>query len=267
VDDTTDYQAIFNNIYDTLLRNGKEDLKQRLDEFKTVAAQIFTDADFFRELVHVAFYSGFKAETVTRKLPVIDGFLSDYKKVAAYGENNVQEIMANTGMIRHERKIRGCIDNAKAFRAIIEEHGSFQQYLDSYRPLASSDNLMKLRRDLEAHFAYLSKVTSLHFLMEIGMPVLKPDRVISRIFYRLGLIDNESESEDQLLKAIAVGRNFVQATGHPIRYIDIVFVAYGQVNSTGEGVQQGICLKDKPKCDICGVTKYCQYFRKQQGRF
>ena len=269
--DTPDYQAIFNKIESTLLRigsqaPGKEDLNQRLDKFKTVAEQTFTDEDYFRKLVHIIFYSGFKAETVTRKLPVIDGFLSDYRKVAGYGEENVREMMANSGMIRHERKIRGCIDNAKTFRDIIEKSGSFQQYLDSYDPLASCHNLKMLRKDLIGRFDYLSKVTSLHFLMEIGMPVLKPDRVISRIFYRLGLIDDETESEDQLVKANVVGHRFVEATGYPIRYIDIVFVAYGQVNSTGVGVQQGICLKDKPKCDICGVTEYCQYFKTQSNQ-
>src|SRR5947209_588372 len=31
-----------------------------------------------------------------------------------------------------------------------------------------------------------------HFLTDIDMPVLKPDRVISRIFSGLGLIDNEN---------------------------------------------------------------------------
>lgn len=53
---------------------------------------------------------------------------------------------------------------------------------------------------------------------------------------------------------------FVQATGHPIRYIDAVFAAYGQATSTGAGIQQGICVKNSPRCDICGVTRFCQYF-------
>lgn len=217
MNDGPDYQAIFNKIESTLLRigsqaPGKEDLKQRLDKFKTVEEQTFTDADYFRKLVHIIFYSGFRAEIVTSKLPVIDGFLSDYSKVAAYGEENVREMMANAGMIGNERKIRGCIDNAKTFQATIAEKGSFQKYVDSYQPLVSFDNLMELRRDLRRRFAYISKVTSLHFLMEIGMPVLKPDSVIRRIFCRLGLTDNEGESEDQLLKDVAVGRKFVLAT-------------------------------------------------------
>jgi DNA-3-methyladenine glycosylase I len=113
---------------------------------------------------------------------------------------------------------------------------------------------------MRRRFDYLSKITSYHFLTDIGMPVLKPDRVIRRIFYRLGLIEDESESEAQLLDSVYQGRKFVQATGYPIRYIDIVFVAYGQVYSTGTGIGQGICLKDHPRCEVCGVRDDCRYF-------
>ncbi|WP_094226858.1 hypothetical protein [Methanolobus psychrotolerans] len=65
-------------------------------------------------------------------------------------------------------------------------------------------------------------------MTEIGLPVLKPDRVITRIFKRIGLI----ESEDQLLKTVIHGRKFSQETGLPIRYIDIIFAIYGQMVSS-----------------------------------
>jgi hypothetical protein len=38
---------------------------------------------------------------------------------------------------------------------------------------------------------------------------------------------------------------FARATGHPIRYIDLVFVAYGQMKSE-TSLAQAICLEDKP---------------------
>jgi DNA-3-methyladenine glycosylase I len=89
-------------------------------------------------------------------------------------------------------------------------------------------------------FGYLSKVTSLHFLTDVGMPVLKPDRVIRRIFYRLGLLEDADDSERTLMKTVAEGNVFAQATGHPIRYIDLVFVAYGQMKSE-TSLAQAIC--------------------------
>lgn len=45
------------------------------------------------------------------------------------------------------------------------------------------------------------------------------------------------------------------------RYIDIVFVAYGQVSSPEFGIDKGICLKT-PRCRECGITEYCRYAEK-----
>lgn len=101
---------------------------------------------------------------------------------------------------------------------------------------------MRLRDELESIFYGLGKVTSFHFLIDIGKPVLKPDRVICRVFERLGLIENR----EQLLEAVLQGRKFAEATGYPIRYIDIVFVAYGQVKSSEYGIDRGICLEENP---------------------
>jgi len=72
----------------------------------------------------------------------------------------------------------------------------------------------------------------------------------------LGLI----EDEKQLLKMVIQGRKFAEATGHPIRYIDIVFVLYGQMSAREVGLEKGICLEANPNCSICGVQNYCDYY-------
>jgi DNA-3-methyladenine glycosylase I len=75
-----------------------------------------------------------------------------------------------------------------------------------------------------------------------------------RIFERLGLLENQG----QLLKTVIQGRKFAAATGLPIRYVDIVFVAYGQVKSEEIGISEGICLKN-PRCSACSIQKYCGF--------
>ena len=75
-----------------------------------------------------------------------------------------------------------------------------------------------------------------------------------RIFERLGLLENQN----QLLKAVLQGRKFSEATGFPIRYIDIVFVAYGQMKSEEIGIAEGICLKS-PRCNECSIQRYCRF--------
>lgn len=128
-----------------------------------------------------------------------------------------------------------------------------------FSPQTSFENVMMLKDEIENRFYRIGKITVFHFLTDIGMPVLKPDRVICRIFKRLDLI----ESRENILEAVIQGRKFAEATGHPIRYIDIVFVAYGQVQSKEFGIERGICLEEKPSCILCNAKHFCNYYLEQ----
>lgn len=189
-------------------------------KWKELHEREFSDSDYYRKLVHIIFYAGFRAETVTDHLEIIDSYFSDYHKVADYDEESIQAIMNDTAMIRNERKIRACVKNAQVFREIVGEAGSFKGYLDSF------ENTECLYEDIKKRFAHMGQITSYHFLTDIGADVLKPDRVITRIFSRLGLIQNEK----QIHEAVEQGKRFSEATGHPIRYIDIIFVGLSLIH-------------------------------------
>ena len=59
-----------------------------------------------------------------------DGF--DYDRVAEYGEKDIERILSTEGMIRSRRKIEAVINNARCFKKIREEFGSFEAYLWGY---------------------------------------------------------------------------------------------------------------------------------------
>lgn len=259
----TDYKAIFERIESTLINIGSQNLsvneiRANLDAFKRLEGKTFTDSEYYWILVYVIFYSGFKAAIVNAKLDLIRQYFPDYHTVSAYGDDKITEILNDPRMIKNRRKVESCVDNAKTFKTIISENGSFQSYIDSFTPTDSFENLMLLKEELEYRFIGLGRITTYHFLTDIGMPVLKPDRVICRIFQRLGLI----ESDEQLLKTVIQGRKFAEATNQPIRYIDIIFVAYGQMESKDFGLISGICLENNPLCSLCGVRNYCKGIKK-----
>jgi len=256
-----EYKAIFERIESTLITIGSQklpenEIRANLDAFKKLEGRAFTDAEYYWILVYVVFYSGFKAATVNEKLDLIRKYFPDYLSVSKYGDDKIREILDDFHMIKNRRKIQACVDNAKTFKSIVGENGSFQAYIDSFASTASFENLMLLKEELEYRFSGLGKITAYHFLTDIGLPVIKPDRVICRIFKRLGLI----ESEEQLLKTVIQGRKFAEAINRPIRYIDIVFVAYGQMKSEEFGLISGICLENNPLCLLCGVKNYCNYY-------
>ena len=56
----------------------------------------------------------------------------DVHKVANYNAQKVSKLMANAGIIRNRLKIEASINNARCFIKIVEEFGSFNQYIWSF---------------------------------------------------------------------------------------------------------------------------------------
>lgn len=255
-----DYKKVFTAFECSLLEYGskqiaRSDIQDALDKFKSFESRELNDNQYYEILVFVAFYSGFKAATVTSKRNVIKNHFPNWETVSDYDDARIDSILRDPQMIKNEKKVNACVKNAKTFRNLLKEYGSFKSYIESFTPRDSFENMMLLKEELEAKFLYLGGITVYHFLTDIGLPVLKPDRVICRIFERLGLIENSA----QLLKTVIHGRKFAEETKLPIRYIDIVFVATGQVASSEFGINTGICLK-KPNCEVCKAREFCKYY-------
>jgi len=247
-----DYRQIFSNIEGTL-RALSTDFSH-FENFKKISNKSLpTDDAVFKIMIGVVFYSGMNAATVTKRLPAIYEYLGDYRKAIHL---DPEKMLMDDRVIGYKKKIRGCIANAMQFKKVIDQYGSFSNYLTSFGNLDDLKVLDKIKSDFEDRFAYLGRVTAYHMMTELGLNVLKPDRVICRIFERLGFI----EDKDDLKGAVEVGRKIAEATNQPIRYVDIIFVKYGQKGSEeGFGLEDGICL-DSPRCGQCSITRYCNYY-------
>ncbi|MGD9706416.1 MAG: DNA-3-methyladenine glycosylase I [Candidatus Delongbacteria bacterium] len=260
------YKEVFSAIESRLLDVGSENISKdkiiaNLNEYKNYTGRTLQDNDYFRLLVFTAFYSGFRAQTVTEKKAIIEQHFPSLDVVSLYKDADVERIMSDPDMISHKGKICSCIENAKKCVDLIQQWGSIKKFIDSFSPLDSLENLLLLKETLEFYFQYLGGITAYHFLTDIGLPVLKPDRVICRLFSRLGLL----EDPRQLLKTVLIGRKFAENTALPIRYIDIVLVSYGQVKSDEFGIEKGICL-EVPRCDSCSIGLYCAYVQKDRAK-
>lgn len=246
---------IFERTREALIQNNNytyEEFESEFDAFKHFKDKSFTDNEYYRIMVAVVFYSGFKAATVTKRMNVIYNYFPNYETVMKYDEAMIQKIITDPEMISHSGKIKACVKNAKRFNVIITKHGSFAAYIASYEPDKDDFNLFRLKSDLE-NFGFLGGRTSYHFMMDIGLNVLKPDRVLGRIFSRIGIVLDEND----LIGIVRSGRQFSEATGFPIRYIDIVFVLYGQVGDKTSKIT-GICIEDNPRCAVCRIKEYCK---------
>lgn len=259
------YRDIFEKIESTLIRVGSQNLpektiREELDRYKNFKFKEYSDDEYYSTMVPIIFYSGFKANTVTSKLETINRHFSGYQKAAAYTEKQIEIIASDPEMIKNRNKINACISNAKKFKEIIAEKGSIQNYIESFKPEASDENIKLLWSGLKGKFKGLGPITTFHFMADIGLNVLKPDRVICRSFDRLGFVKGPIDNNpEKLWEVVLCGRQFAKATWLPIRYIDIVFVDYGQMSASEVGIKKGICLEKDRQCSICGIKKYCKY--------
>jgi DNA-3-methyladenine glycosylase I len=165
-----------------------------------------------------------KASTVTEKLPAIKKYFNDYKTAKSFSELEVNTILKDQNTIHYKRKIEACISNAITFDKLLKRYGTFTNYLESFGNLQEDRTLDLLKKDL-MQFDYIGPITAYHVMLDLGLNVWKPDRVIRRILFRLGFINDK----DNIEQSIMVGKEFAHQIKEPIRYIDIVMVKYGQM--------------------------------------
>ncbi len=92
---------------------------------------VYRDQRLFEMLILECFQAGLSWECVLNKqeafVKAFEGF--DPERVCTYGEEKVEELMENPGIIRNRRKIRAAVTNARVFLEIQREFGSFSSYL------------------------------------------------------------------------------------------------------------------------------------------
>ena len=94
----------------------------------------FDDKYLYEMLILESFQAGLSWECVLNKREnfrkAYAGFELD--KVICFDENKVCELSNDKGIIRNKRKISASINNSRIFKAIVEEFGSFYNYLRTF---------------------------------------------------------------------------------------------------------------------------------------
>lgn len=113
---------------------------------------VFDDDTLFEFLVLESFQAGLSWYTILIKREnfrkAFDNF--DYKKIARYSDNKVEELMGNAGIIRNKLKIKATISNAQHFMEIQKEFGSFSKYIWGFVGGKPIDNKRKSLNEIPA---------------------------------------------------------------------------------------------------------------------
>ncbi|MBV6657540.1 MAG: DNA-3-methyladenine glycosylase I [Devosiaceae bacterium] len=146
------------------------------------------DHRLFEKICLEGFQSGLSWLTILKKREnfraAFDGF--DFTKVARYTEDDVQRLLGDAGIVRHQGKIRSTINNAARALELVEDAGSLAAFFWRYEPpaderpaqntkealmaLAHTPTSTRLSKDLEKRgWSFVGPTTCYAFMQAMGL--------------------------------------------------------------------------------------------------
>lgn len=94
----------------------------------------FNDSYLLEMLILESFQAGLSWECVLNKRNEFKKAYDDFdiSKIIEYDDSKIQELLNNKRIIRNKLKIKASIRNAKVFKSIEEEFGTFYKYLVTF---------------------------------------------------------------------------------------------------------------------------------------
>jgi endonuclease III len=227
------------------LRNITPNIDEELSYYRTLNTKDWTDRDYFETLTRAVF-SGIRNSIIEERWHAISNAFSgfDFHKVADYDENKLQELVENEKIIRHEGKIKATIFNAKKMVEIVEQYGSFKNYLNSF---PSVDSLIEKLQGYYAGFKGIGERNVYELLKEISIQTIKPDRQVQKVFLRLGLIGEKASLEE----IVEIGMTMAKEVNERPCVVDWLLWRFGSE----------VCKTKNPLCDKCSFDESCSYKR------
>lgn len=99
----------------------------------------------------------------------------DVRRVAAYGESDVERVLNEPGILRMRRKIDGTVKNAGALVEVANGFGSFHDYVASFESYA------QLSKDVKRRFLFMGEMNAWYLLFRTGEPVPHFDSWVTTI--------------------------------------------------------------------------------------
>lgn len=113
---------------------------------------VYDDEKLFEFLILETFQAGLSWITILNKRENFRNAFDNlnYKKIANYSEEKIQELLQDAGIIRNKLKVYSAVSNAQAFMKIQEEFGSFSNYIWGFVDGKPIINTVKTLSDIRA---------------------------------------------------------------------------------------------------------------------
>ena len=127
------------------------------------------DAGYFEKITQAVFQAGFSWQVIRTKWPnfqqAFAGF--DVDTVSRFTDEDLERLVEDKGIVRNGRKIKATITNAQICRDLIEQHGSFHNYL---RQMDGQDYATRSKK-FSKQFKFMGPMGAYFFFWSVGEDV------------------------------------------------------------------------------------------------
>jgi DNA-3-methyladenine glycosylase I len=113
---------------------------------------VYDDETIFEFLVLESFQAGLSWYTILKKREnfkrAFDHY--DYKKIAEYNQEKIDELLLDSGIIRNKLKVYATVSNAQRFMEVQKEFGTFSKYIWGFVGGKPIDNQPKSLKEIPA---------------------------------------------------------------------------------------------------------------------
>jgi DNA-3-methyladenine glycosylase I len=129
----------------------KDDLYRNYHD-KEWGKPVFDDETLFEFLLLESFQAGLSWYTILKKREnfkrAFDHY--DYKKIAEYNQEKIDELLLDSGIIRNKLKVYATVSNAQRFMEVQKEFGTFSKYIWGFVGGKPIDNQPKSLKEIPA---------------------------------------------------------------------------------------------------------------------
>ncbi|PCJ86283.1 MAG: DNA-3-methyladenine glycosylase I [Thiotrichaceae bacterium] len=147
---------------------------------------VYDDQKLFEMLILEGAQAGLSWITILNKREhyrkVYDQF--DAKKIARYSDKKCEKLLADVGIVRNKLKVKAAVTNAKCYLEVVEEYGSFSDYIWSFvdgKPIknhwaglqdipVNTDESDAMSKDLKKRgFKFIGSTICYAYMQAVGM--------------------------------------------------------------------------------------------------
>jgi 3-methyladenine DNA glycosylase Tag len=197
---------------------GPDGISARLADWQVdTALAKKKDSRFLAGMAKAVFSSGFSWQVIEKKWPGFEIAFERFepKRVAAYGDEDVDRLLGDKRIVRNGAKIMATIENARFIVATAKEHGSFGKFLAAW-PATDQIGLMQ---HLKTHASRLGGATVQYFLRFEVWDAFILSQDVCKALIREGVVDKPPTSRKELAAVQGAFNRWREESGRPVREI------------------------------------------------